>query len=319
MPDQVIDGAVKLTDDDIAKLNAEQDVTKMDDAALQALADKSGDTVEHIKEMLNLHNTGEPAKKDGDTGGDDDKLLAGKYKTEGDLDQGIQSLIDKYGKEEAYKMLESKMGTAKKDDDTGGDDDALSDGDALSDDDAAAKAAADAAAKAGEGKTLDIEKYATEFAENEKLSDESYDELAKAGLDRELVDDYISGVAAKAELYTDKVMEKAGGEDKYNTLVEWGQENLTDAEKVRFNEAMNSQDLAQAGIVLDALSARYEKSEGSFERTGVEIKDNVDGSAVIGYASTEEMKRDMADLRYRSGDKAFHALVKAKMKASKVI
>ena len=100
-----IDGAVKITEEELTALNKDG-VDAVDDAALQALADKSGDTVEHIKEMLNLADGKVVDKKD------DDTLLAGKYKTEGDLDQGIQSLIDKYGKEEAYKMLESSIGKA---------------------------------------------------------------------------------------------------------------------------------------------------------------------------------------------------------------
>ncbi len=325
----VIDGAVKLTEDDVAKLNEEQDVTQMDDAALQALADKSGDTVEHIKEMLKLHNTGEPAKTD------DDKLLAGKYKTEGDLDQGIQSLIDKYGKEEAYKMLESQMGKSTEEIDANlqaeadakakadadakakADADALADGDVLSDDDAAAKAAAEAKAKADAGE-LDINKYAEEFAENEKLSDTSYEELAKAGLDKELVDSYITAIAAQAELYTGKVYKMAGGEEKYNALVQWGTENLTDPERVRFNDAVNSGDLAQAGLVLDAISARMEKADGTFKRIGVDVKDNVGGTGVVPYLSTEEMRRDMSDPRYKNGDTAFIKQVEAKMKVSNI-
>ena len=186
----------------------------------------------------------------------------------------------------------------------------------MTDDDAAAKAAADAAAKAASGE-LDIEKYATEFAENEGLSDTSYEELAKAGLDKDIVDSYIAGVAAQAELYTGKVYEKAGGIDKYEALVEWGIENLTDPEKTRFNDAMNSNDLAQAGLVLDALNARMEKAEGTFKRAGVDIKDNVGGSGnTTPYGSHQEMQQDMRDPRYKNGDVAFHNHVKARLAAS---
>lgn len=326
MPDKVIDGVVKLSDDDLSKLNAGE-VNQVDDAAIQALADKSGDTVEHIKEMLKLHDTGIADVKTVD-----DALLAGKYKTEGDLDQGIQSLIDKFGKEKAYKMLESSMGADTKIIDDPADKaaadkaiadkaaaDALTAGDALSDDDAAAKAAADAAKK-GDDKPLDIEKFATEFAENQKLSDTSYEELAKAGLDKELVNSYIAGIDAQITLYTDKVYVKAGGQEKYDALVQWGSENLTEPEMVRFNDAMNSQDLDKAGVVLDALSARYVKAEGSFKRTVVDINDSIDGaSTATGYESTEQMQVDMRDPRYLKGDKAFHAHVKARIKASKVI
>lgn len=329
MPEQVIDGMVKITPEDLSKMTTDG-VDSIDDAKLQALADKSGDTIEHIKEMLKLSDPGAtaPVKKvdDGET------LLAGKYKTEGDLDQGIQSLIDKYGKEKAYKMLESSMGKETIVDDPAAIKaaadkaaadkaaaDALTAGDALSDDEAAAKAAAAKAAADAAGGEINIEKYATEYAENEKLSDASYAELAKAGLDKTLVDGYIAGIAAQAELYTDKVYEKAGGQEKYDALVEWGTTNLTTAERTRFNDAMNSNDLGKAGMVLEALSARYEKAEGTFKRTTVDIKDNLGGASAVGYNSTEEMQADMRDPRYVSGDKAFHALVKAKVKASTVI
>ena len=337
MTEKVIEGVVKISEEDLSKLNTEG-AAAVSDEVIEALAAKSGDTVEHIKEMLKLHETGElPPKKPEDVVTTDDKLLAGKYKTEGDLDQGIQSLIDKYGKEKAYKMLESSMGK----DVTTGDDpaakaaadakiaadakakaaaDALTAGDALSGDDAAAKAAADAAAKAGDGSSLDMEKYAKEFAENQKLSDASYEELAKVGLDKELVNGYIAGIDAQGELYTQKVYEKAGGLEKYDALVEWGSTNLTGPERVRFNDAMNSQDITKAGMVLEALTARYEKAEGSFKRQSVEIKDSIDGaSTATGYLSSQEMQKDMRDPRYAAGDKAFHAHVKARIAASTAI
>ena len=328
-----IDGAVKITEEELTALNKDG-VDAVDDAALQALADKSGDTVEHIKEMLNLADGKVVDKKD------DDTLLAGKYKTEGDLDQGIQSLIDKYGKEEAYKMLESSIGKAPAGDiiDKKEGDDALAEGDALTDDDAAAKAAADAAAgkdalsgddddaaakaaaeaaaaEADGDEQINFDDFYDEFADKGELSIESYKKLEDAGYHKDLVDGYIQGQEARSVLFTNDVHALAGGEAAFDAMVEWGSENLTEPEKVRFNDSINSNDLGSAKLVIEALKGRYAAKEGTFKRGRIESSDSIDGSNPEGYASPAEMSVAMRDPRYRT-DPAYVKMVETKVKNS---
>ena len=58
MPLETNEGVVKLTDEQIADLGHD-DPTKIDDATLAAMAEKSGDTVEHMKKILGLYSDGD--------------------------------------------------------------------------------------------------------------------------------------------------------------------------------------------------------------------------------------------------------------------
>jgi len=318
MPNTNKDGVQTLTDADLEALKS--DPTKIDDATLQKMAEKSGDTVAHMREVLGLYGDGDASKNT------DENLLAGKYKTEEDLDQGIQSLIDKYGKETTYKMLEANVGkqsnsdNADNGDNTGDNKDALS-GDA-DDDNTNTEATGDNSgdnASDSSGKPLDLNEFYDEYANKGALTEDSYKALEKAGFDKDVVDSYIEGQTAIKELFTNNVHSLAGGEEQFNAMVEWGTASLKDAEKSRFNDAINSGNITQATTAIEALKARYEANEGTFTRNHLSPNDTATGMTPQGYQSVQEMQRDMQDPRYRSGDAAFIKSVASKIKNSKIM
>ena len=307
MPDTLLDGVVKL--EEKKDTTGGEPKPEYTDEQLEKMAKDSGDTVEHMREMLNLGT-----KKDTGNAGDtnDNKLLAGKYKTEEELSKGIQSLIDKYVKEEAYKLLEAAAGKKASDDNTDKGENVDDKKDALTDN----KAAAGEDGNTDDQK-IDMNKYFDEYAEGKGLSIESYKELADAGFDKDLVDGYIEGQNARVELFTNQVHNLAGGEDQFNAMVEWGTTNLSDAQKETFNTAVNSGNLETARGVVEALQSRYEKTEGSFKRGGIKPNDSINaGPGAEGYASTAEMQVAMRDPRYKT-DAAYVAQVQARVKASK--
>jgi hypothetical protein len=308
-----VEGAAKLTDDNVTVKTE----TQVDDATIKAMAEKSGDSEDHIRKMLGLAENGQAAQSA------EEKLLAGKYKTEEDLQKGFNSLVEKYGIEKAYKMLEQGMGKA---DDTGKQDEDASAGEAG---DEAGKADGEKDALSGDDPEdsgdedptsgIDFDKFGREFSEKGELSEASYKELEAAGLSKEMVDQYIAGAQAQYTLFQNDLLAKAGGEDQYNAMIEWAADNLKDAEKERFNNAIAQMDTATADIMLEALKARYEKANGSFRRKMLEGSEG-DGDArgAVGYASHQQFQEDIRDPRYQAGDKAFHARVKAKLKATTV-
>lgn len=313
-----VESVVKIDEKDIP---VSTPITNVDDATIKAMAAKSGDTEEHIRKMLGLHSdhkvVEQEKKVDDPAKAAEDKLLAGKYKTQEDLDKGFQSLVDKYGKETAYKMLEKGLGKADIDASKGAVDGATDALDAKTPEQIAAEA--DAAKAAAESKPIDMNKYFNEFGDKGELSIESYKELQDAGFDKALVDSYIEGKQAQGELYTSKVHSLAGGEQQFNAMVEWGTKNLTPAQKTAFNSAVSSGDINQATTVLDALKARYVAAEGSFTRKTVDISSSIDSNSnVQGYQSRHEMEADMRDPRYRSGDRAFIANVQKKLAVSRI-
>jgi hypothetical protein len=283
-------------------------VAPITDADLGVAAEKSGDTSDHIKDMLEKADSG----LDTTPKGDKEQLLAGKYKSNEDLDAGLNSLVEKYGKEKAYKILEGELGKTAGQDPAP--DNKQTDGDALTEDKTDALSDPEKAAKEAEaaGK-FDIQALNNEYQENGELSAESYKKLADAGFDQTTVDAFIEGQEAKLTLFANEVTGLVGGEQNYNTLVEWAGENLSEAEKLNFNRAIESQDMTKIPMVMDALKSRYEKVNGSVgTRTRVEAASAGNGT-MGGYENKAQMTNDMRDPRYKT-DAAFRKSVMDKVK-----
>lgn len=296
------------------------------DDQIKAMAAKSGDTEDHIRDMLNLNAKGPEAVAK--------EKLAGKFTDDAALNTGIdnittklnvpkdkaESLIKALGPEEAYKYWQtqlSKNGSSDKDASSeGSDKDALS-GDQDADANADGKKEGDAQSD-NTGK-IDINKYSTEYAEKGELSADTYKELADKGIPKEFVDAYITGMEAQGKLYTQSVTQMAGGETQYNAMVTWAADNLSQPEKDRFNSALDSGDTGQVQPLIEALRARYERAEGTHTRKTVEGSEAKGGSNVQGYESAQQMTADMRDPRYLAGDPAFHAYVRNRIKFSKAL
>lgn len=292
---------------------------QVSDAQVTAMAKKSGDSEAHIREMLNLQAKGPEAVAT--------EKLAGKFTDDAALNDGIKNittklnvpkdkadaLITALGPEDAYKYWQatlSKNGSSDKGASTEG-----SDKDALSGDNPPAEGDAQ---PDNTGK-IDIEKYSAEFVEHGKLSDDTYKELSDRGIPKEMVDAYISGLEAQGKLYSSQVIQLAGGDTQYDAMVTWAASNLNEGEKTRFNNALDSGDLTQVQPLIEALRARYERSEGTHSRKTVEGSEGKSGGNTQGYESAQQMQADMRDPRYQAGDPAFHAYVRNRIKFSKVI
>lgn len=313
--------AKPLNSDASFEANAASTVT---DAQIQKLVESGAGDEAHIREMLGV--AGDEVKPVTPTEGNPEGLLAGKFKTETDLNLGIENitqklgvdkeqadkLIDALGAEGAYKHYASELGkgTASEEDKDG---DALSssdsDGDALSGDD-------DGSTENNTDAKLDLEALNTEYQENGELSEASYKALEEAGFGKETVDTYIKGLEAQAELWSMKVHNMAGGADQYDAMVEWGSNNLNPAEIQRFDSALASGDADLMNTMITALQARYEAANGTFNRNSIESSTAVSDANVQGFGSHQEMVEAMKDPQYQSGDPVYHKMVMDKLKNS---
>ena len=62
---------------------------------------------------------------------------------------------------------------------------------------------------------LDLQEFSSEFSEKGELSQDSYEKLEKAGITRNIVDQYIDGQQALAAQYESDVMSIAGGNEGF--------------------------------------------------------------------------------------------------------
>ena len=180
---------------------------------------------------------------------------------------------------------------------------------------AEAEASQEAAREAVESAGVDYDALSAEYAEKGELGDDAYKTLEDAGIPRELVDQFIAGQQASAEMYKAEMLSEVGGEENYASMTEWASDNFSDGEIDAFNDAVNSGDGNMVRMAIAGLKARFDAS------VGTEPSRSVTGEASTGqatYRSLAEMMTDMNDPRYAT-DEAFRQDVAAKLSRSDIM
>jgi hypothetical protein len=159
-----------------------------------------------------------------------------------------------------------------------------------------------------------FEKFYSEFADNGELSEKSYADLAKQGLDKKLVDTYIEGQKLVAETNTKTIQDVAGGKEEYTELMDWAGKNLSEAETKVYNDMVDGGDIETAKFAVQGLLAKSganTKQPSLFEGTS----DRVSKDA---FASVAQVTEAMNDPRYDK-DPAYRRLIEEKIGRSTVL
>ena len=196
----------------------------------------------------------------------------------------------------AYSELEKKLGQPKQE--------------------AQQPEATDAAEQAVESAGLNMEALSAEYAEKGELTAESYEALAKVGISKEMVEQYIAGIEAQQEIATAQMLAPVGGEQGYQEMTSWAAENLSEAEIDTYNKAIDSGDMATMKMAVENLHNRYIAENGVEPRRMIAGRNGDAGLSV--YNSTAELMRDMQDKRYAE-DPAFRSKVEQKLARSNIL
>ena len=159
----------------------------------------------------------------------------------------------------------------------------------------------------------DFQEYSQEYSENGSLSDKTYADLAKKGLSRELVDNYIEGQSQMQDAEVTDLMNLAGGEETYGAMTEWMSESLDQEDIDAFNEAVEGSN-AVARMAIKGMYSQYLAAGGIGGSP-----DLVQGTRAPkegGYGSMYEMQKDMMNPLYKAGDSQFHAMVERRLAMS---
>jgi len=157
-----------------------------------------------------------------------------------------------------------------------------------------------------ESQPLDQNKYASEYAQNGQLSETSYAELAKVGIDKGTVDAYIAGQEALQAQRSAAGFQAVGGEENYRQMVSWAAANLSPAEANAFNSQVSGSS-EQALLAISGLNAKYKAAVGS-SPSGLLNGGARATQSTNGYGSRAQVVSDMSDARYES-DAAFRKSV----------
>ena len=226
-------------------------------------------------------------------------LLAGKYKNTEDLEAAYLSLQKKLGRneEEEYDYEEGDEGYEEEEE---------------SDEEVPSYAS-----------EISVINEASDeyYANNGAISEETLQKFTQMS-SQDLVGAYMEMVETgqvnqsqnveMSDAQVNSVMNAAGGEDNYNTVVEWAASNLSDRQIDAFDSVVDTGNPAAIGIAFQGLLSEYREANGYEGRM---LQGRAPNSAGDVYRSQAELVAAMGDPRYDT-DPAYRADVIAKLEQS---
>ena len=163
--------------------------------------------------------------------------------------------------------------------------------------------------------SFSVDKYANEYAEKGELSNNSYNELAKQGLSKDLVDGYIAGQKSIADTQTSQIQEVAGGQQQYGELINWASQNLSEAEQQSFNDLTETGSIDQIKLAVQGLMTRAGMTNSPVQQEM--LQGDVNNVSVDQFNSVQQVTDAMNDPRYEK-DPVFRKEVERKLANSSV-
>lgn len=160
-----------------------------------------------------------------------------------------------------------------------------------------------------------LEKYSEEFTKNGDLSDESIKAIAAMGIPEPIVRAYVDGQKSVVESNVSAVLNLAGGEEQYRTLIDWASDTLPDDEIDTYNSIIESGNMNTIRLAVQGLKARYQQVNG---QAGNLIQGEVSGPSGGAFRSIAEIVAAMKDPRY-SKDPAYRKDVEQRVALSNAL
>ena len=221
-----------------------------------------------------------------------EQLLAGKFKSEEELQKGLLNLIQKLtgtdNLEVVYTELEKVL---------------------------------------GRGGLENMENVENESEESQEISNESLDELLDVYLNQyletgevpkelleqtnaspELLELALKAKIQEQEAYVKQVTDYAGGEEEYQKLLTWVERNLSQEEQVAYAAAIQTMDPALVALVIDGVKARMTQVNPQL----LEGTQTANVSSGDIYKSLDEALEAISDPRYGIDDR-YTKTVQAKL------
>jgi hypothetical protein len=169
--------------------------------------------------------------------------------------------------------------------------------------------------KAEQEQTGYISKYYDEFSETGAISENSYKELDKMGLSKELVDGYIAGQKAIADTEVQTIHNSIGGSENYNKILDWAKGNLNEAEVEAFNTTLDNGSIEQVKFAVQAIASRAGVSTEPKQSMFVGDTINVGGDV---FESIAQVTEAISNPKYDK-DPAYRKQVEDKISRSSII
>ena len=121
---------------------------------------------------------------------------------------------------------------------------------------------ADNAEQPTEQPDLDFEQFTKEFDESGELSSATIASIEAKGIPREMIDGYVAGQQAILDAQFTSIYNEVGGEEKYNSMVKWASESLSEGEQAAFNRAVMEGTQDDMMFAIRGLALRHDAQSG---------------------------------------------------------
>lgn len=159
-------------------------------------------------------------------------------------------------------------------------------------------------------KGFDYDALQNEYFSTGKISDETKAKLAEIGITEDVINNFIEGMEAKAEVERNEMAKCIGGREKFDEVLKWAKENKT-PEQLASIDTVRDKYIIE--IILKHLKGEMENKEGiTPEYTkgeGTKVAENV-------FRSQAEMFEAINNPKYKT-DEAYREDVKKKIAASR--
>ena len=146
------------------------------------------------------------------------------------------------------------------------------------------------------------------------LSDKTLKLLESKGITNDVVQDFIAGQKARAQVARGQLAEAVGGEESLTAVLSWASTGLTAEEVQTYNALLKSPDMAAQKVALQALKAKMDSAMGTDgERV---VSAGTPGTRGIQpFASWAEVTKVMGSREYKT-DPGFRAQVDKRLSVS---
>ncbi len=231
---------------------------------------------------------------------DESGLIAGKFKTAADM---VNS----------YKELEGKLGAVEE---TQTEQPEASDTEWNP-----SEIYGDGLASVLEEVGIDTQEITKVFEDTGNIREDDYSKLAEAGFSKQIIDTYLDGLRGGVgvadeiqQSQLEDIQSVVGGEQGYNELREWTQNNVPDETLAAFDKILDTQDPTMIKIAVQGFVAQMRAAEG-YEPT---LLNGRSPQAISPFKTQAEIKAAMGDPRYGK-DEAYTLSVYKRMENTEVV
>lgn len=152
-----------------------------------------------------------------------------------------------------------------------------------------------------------------DLVESNELKPETREKLKQLGMSDEDIEDKLDAIRYRLN----RTYEYAGGKDRYFKMLRFMTENWDEDKISAYDEAVMSGDQKRINMAIDTLSASFKEHRGNPSKKRIQPGGGGKETQTDGFKSTAEVKKAMADPRYRT-DPAYRKDVYRRLKSSNI-